>query len=238
MKYPINETQELKTIQDVQKIEEVSPFVSEKYVPIFTSDVIKVLEPEFKFVRGYKWYKTTSQHYVELKHGEDTIRIYNSFDRSTAFRMFLQGDVAIDLGVDRLVHMGSKAVNFKDELIASKQDIVDAIKKAKEGMAQLGKVQVTPELQKEISDVVFAEDIKKKGFQSYSNSTDILVEKKGMSVLSYIKSSVANYIKGTYTVTNSGTKKEGTEKRAAFTKITLEGKVNKYLVEKFPELFL
>lgn len=238
MKYEKNLLKELKTIDDVRAIEEISPYVSEKYVPIYTSNIIEVLEPEFKFEYGYKWYATTSQHYVELKHGEDTVRIYNSFDRSAAFRMFLQGDVSIDLGVDRLVHIGAKAASFKDDLLASKETIIDAIKKAKEGIAQLGGIQVNSELQKEISDAIFSDEIKKKGFQSYTNLVDVIVEQKGLTVLGYIKSSISNYIKGNYSVTNSGTKKTGNEKRAAFTKIQLESKVNKFLIAKYPELFL
>ena len=229
---------ELVTVEDVKKIEKVSKNVSEKYVPIFTSDVIDIMEPDFVFVGGVKWHKNTTQHYIEMKRGNDFIRIYNSFDRTAAFRMFYKGEVSIDLGIDKLVHRGKKAASFKEILENSKDEIVEAIDRTKNGIVQLNQIQVTPELQNKISDVVFGKYLKKKGFQSYTNYVDSIVEEKGMSVLSYIKSTIANYNKGLYTVTIKGVKKEGREKKSLFTKLKIEGKVNKFLLSEYPELFL
>ena len=233
-----NTVTKLNNINDVKKIENISGNVSEKYVPIFTSDVIDIMEPDFIFVGGVKWHKNTTQHYIEMKRGNDFIRIYNSFDRTAAFRMFYKGEISIDLGIDKLVHRGKKAASFKDVLEESKEEIVEAIDRTKNGIAQLGQIQVTLELQKKISDVIFGKYLKKKGFQEYTNYVDSIVEQKGMSVLSYIKSTIANYNKGLYTVTIKGVKKEGREKKSLFTKLKLEGKVNKFLLSEYPELFL
>ena len=61
----------IKTLNDIKNIEIVTG-VSEKYVPIYTSELVKTLEPEFKLESGYafgygnKGNTGSSKHYVDL----------------------------------------------------------------------------------------------------------------------------------------------------------------------------
>ena len=99
------------TVKDIKKFENISPRVSEKYAPIFSTDLIKILAPEFKLVKAQRTSSGSTGHYVDMINDKkETIRIYNSYDRTLSFRMSLvSGKYSIDLGTNRVIHRGETA---------------------------------------------------------------------------------------------------------------------------------
>jgi len=228
----------LETLKDVKALEVVSSNVSDKYVPIYTSELIKILQPEFQFEQGVSLSRKTSQHYVDLTHGEDTLRIFNSYDRTFALRMAYVGTgIPVDLGVDRLIHIGKKAKTFIEDTKTHKDEIVDAIKTAKKIDTYLGVNKVIPKMAKGISDIIFNNITSKEGFQSYVNYIDLLVP-KGLTIKSYINQSIIKYNNGDYNYTVAGTKKTGLKKGSAFNKIVLEKQIMDFLTDEYIELMI
>ena len=231
-----NKPNYLKTIEDVKAIENVSPKVSKKYVPIFTSDIINVLSPEFKFVDGCQPVASTTAHYVNLSDGTNTIRIYNSYDRKLALRFAFVEEVAIDLGVDRLIHLGNKAATFVSSLEDVKKEILTAVNTAVKINTYLSNVKITPEIAKSISNIVFSNIIKKEGFQEYTNYIDLLIPK--VSIKAYIYQTLNKYIAGDYVYTIKGVKKNGKRKGSLFFKLKKENQLMNFIQEEYVELML
>ena len=232
----MNKPNYLKTINDVKAIENISPDVSEKYVPIFTSDIIDILSPEFKFVDGCQPVASSTAHYVDLSDGTNTIRIYNSYDRKLALRFAFVEQVAIDLGVDRLIHLGNKAATFVGSLEDTKKEILAAVNTAAKINAYLSDVKITPKIAKSISDIVFSNIVKKEGFQEYTNYIDLLVPK--VSIKAYVYQTLNKYMAGDYVYTIKGVKKNGKRKDSLFFKLTKENQLMNLIQEEYVELML
>ena len=234
----------IQTIHDVTVFEKISPRLSNKYVPIFTSDIINILSPEFKLVGGARIHTSSTTHYVDLESKDGLIRLYNSFDGNLALSAnYIVGDIVINLDIERLIHRGNKATTFLDDLKQAKQEIIDAVPAAIEVAKKLHQDSVTPELQKMISDIIFEKEIKKEGFVEYTNYTDVVVDNKRkdespVSVASYINSTINNYFKGLYTVTIGSVKTTGKKHSSVLTRITFQNKIIKKLRSEKPEYFL
>lgn len=94
-------------------------------------------------------------------------------------------------------------------------------------------------MQKEISNIVFRLEMKKEGFQSYTNYTDVLVEKKNVkSIKQYILKSLELYYDGEYTITTNGKKKNGRKTNSVLRLINDENLIYGYLEDNFPEYFI
>jgi hypothetical protein len=204
-------------------------------VPIFTSEIAKLLEPEFKFVHAVKPLKHSSLHYADLTDGENTIRVYNSYDRKLALRVTLYVDgMPVDLGAERLIHIGSKAKTFVDDLQEHKKNILDSIENAKTLHNVLNTTPITKELAGKIKEIIYRNYIKKDGFQSLENYADMLIE-KNISVTSFIKASIVNFEKGNFTYVINGEKHTGRKQNSTFGKIEIEAKIMELIQEEFIE---
>ncbi len=234
-----NKLQIFHTIKELKAFETVSPKVSAKYVPIYTSELIKILEPEFTLVNGCKPYPSYTTHYVDLVNETgDTIRIYNSFDRRWALSVNLISDgLTIKLGTDRLIHMGQKATNFTEDFEDAKQSILDAIVNAKTFAGVLASTKIEKDLAKAITDSVFRNFIKKDGFQEIVNYADILIE-KDITVKNYINTTLKNFAEGNYTVTISGKKRVGRKSSNVFEEVLNKSKIMKLVENEYLEYLL
>jgi hypothetical protein len=238
--FPIN------NIAEAKAFEKVSPTLSKQYVPIWTSDVIEILSPEFTFKGGARMGKSTSCHYVDLESKDGTIRLYNSYNGQWALSAnYVSGDVVINLNINRLIHRGEKAENFIDNLKEAKEDIINAVPAAKAVAKKLQFEDVTPKLQTLISDIIFEGKSKTPGFVRYNNYTDIVVEERSnsktegnVSVAGYIKSSIKNYFEGMYSIEGVKGKRLGRPHKNSMLRVHFQNKIIKMLQEEAPEYFL
>ncbi len=211
----------------------------EDIIAIVTSDIVEILSPEFKLVGGSRFHKSSNKHYVDLKSEDSTIRLYNSFDRSLALNFSLvTGEIAIDLGVDRLIHIGNKAKEFTLSLEEAKDEIMKAIPTARKIVANLSRVKVTKDMAKVISDIVFSVEMESEQYVAYNSYVDILLENKELTVKDYISSSLSNYFKGNYTITQKTRKLVGRVHDDLFRKAKMQNLIIKTLLEEYPEYFL
>ncbi len=227
------------TLEELKQIEVVSPNVSDKYVPIYTSDIIEILKPEFEFIEACQFVKGTNKHYADLINKDgDIIRIYNSYDRKLALSVSLVSDnINIDLGINRLIHIGGKAKEFTKLLEETKDDINESITTTKIAMAKFKTIPMSDKYTKIISDAVFYKEVNKKDFVSYTNYTDLLIKNK-ISVYEYIRISIDNFYEGNYTITYGDKKSKGRSTNSTLRKLKVENKVMKVLTINFPEFFL
>jgi len=230
------------TKEGITLLEHVDAKVSDKYVPIFTSELIKLLEPEFQFIDGTRIKGTSTAHFINLENDTgDKIRIYNSFDRTMALRVDMVSDgIAIPLGVDRLVHIGAKAKSFQDEFAEAKQDILDAVVVARTFKDHMVNTVATPEIAKAITKAIFVFGNGKdqnKGVTEVVNYTDILLD-QNISLARYINLSIRSYLTGEYNYTKDGLKLNGRPKNSVLGRIHLENRLVKTLQGQFPEYFL
>ena len=254
------------TEKTLRNIERPSANVSDKYVPIYTSHIVEALKPEFSFDYGYQFGKTSSKHYVQLKNkDQDVIRVYNSFDRTFALRIyFISDDLQFPL-VDqgRVVHIGEKARNVED-LKELKAEILKSIPAIKELKAKLQDEKVTKldtEIIKEINKII-PEDVlyrteynirNRKGDKKsdlkleFVNYVDTVAKKaqengKPLSLYNYINLSVRNYVDGNYGIkqTYKGveTLKGGRKIVSPFTRTRTLFRINNQLQEVLPEYFI
>jgi hypothetical protein len=230
----------LHNLDELKSIEKVDPRVSKKYVPIYSSEIAKLLEPEFKMETAVRPVPRTSLHYVDFKNKNgDKIRLYNSYDRSLAlkFTLYSKDNIPVNLGVERLIHMGQRAKSFTEELQSHKEQILESVETARTLLYTLEKTKITPELAEKIKNIIFRKYYIKKGFQGVTNYSDLLIE-KGISVTSYIKATVTNFIKGNFTYTISGKKHNGREQKSLFYRIEVETRIMKMIEEEFTEFLL
>jgi len=228
--------------QDVKLLEHVDSKVSDKYVPIFTSELMKLLEPEYKFEDGVRIKGTTTAHFVDLKNEDgDTIRIYNSFDRTMALRIDMVSEgIAIPLGIDKLIHIGQKAKNFQEEFKEAKADILAAVIVAKTFKEYLEKTVATEDIAKEITNSIFVHGNGKEqnlGITEFINYTDLLLN-QNISLKKYINLSIRSYQLGEYSYVKDGKKMNGRPKTSVLGRVHLENRLIQTLNEKFPEYFL
>ena len=226
---------------EIKLLEHVDKNVSDKYVPIFTTDIMALLEPEFTFEYGLQITPASSAHFVSLKNDDTNIRVYNSFDRSMALRIDMVADgISIPLGIEKLIHIGQKAKNFQEEFNLAKQDILDAVVTAKVFTAHLQNTKATKEIAAEITKSIFVHgkgSARNKGITKINNYTDLLLE-KGITLSKYINLSIRSFLTGEYTYIKDGKKINGKSKRSLVYKLHLENRLIKTLQEKFPEFFL
>ena len=235
------------TLEELAEYEVISPLVSDKYVPIYTTEIAKILEPEFTLDHATRIQGKNSSHYADfLNEIGDRIRIYNSYDRSLAFRMSLvsnskekgaPGSYSVDLGTERVVHIGENATILVDKIRENKQDILNSVETARTILDKLSTLKINSLSAKIISEVVFNRLASLKGFQSYTNYADILID-RGISIDAYINISIKNYIDGNYTITSNGVKRKGRKSGSILSKVWTENKIVESLSEKLPELFL
>jgi len=245
----------LNTIKDVKAVEKVDANVSKRYVPIYTTTLIKALSPEFEFVGGLKFGKNTTRHYVDLvnKNG-DRIRVYNSFDRTAAFRVYLiSDDIQFNLiDNDRVIHVGDKAKSLED-IKDVKEAIVNAIPNIKTLKTKLQNqnIKVDSEIAQYIRDAVSKDALyhykrsKKDENYEFVNYTDTVVEKaneKGntISIYNYINLSIKNFIDGNfgYKNTKTGIIHGGRKVNSALNKATILNNISKVIEEKLPEYLI
>jgi len=251
-----------KTLKD---IEVVSGDVSKKYVPIYTSEIVESLKPEFEFDYGYKFGDKSSKHYVQLKNkDEDIIRIYNSFDRSFALRIyFITDDLQFPL-VDngRIVHIGEKAKKIED-FKDLKKEILKSIPAIKELKANLENeiVDLDSEIIAEINRTIPFEviyraeynlrkrkgDTKSKFEVKFDNYVDTVAKKAAengnpLTVYQYLNLSIKNFIDGNYglihVLNNKETKKSGKKITSPFSRVLALFRINNKLQEVLPEYFI
>jgi len=228
----------MNTIGEIERIENIDPRNSKKYVPIYTSQLIKILEPEYKLVYAQKLFNATSAHFAVLTDGKNEIKIYNSYDRSLAFRMTLnvEDNFNIDLGMNRIVHIGQNAKDIQENVQLNKQDILDSIDNKKVIINALRGIKIDKELARIISDIIFKSVSQKKGFQGYTNYVDILIGK--VDIIGYINQSIQKFIDGDYTITVNGKKSNGRKKSSVLVKAHIEIGIVKALINQFPEYFI
>jgi len=227
-------------IKTLKSFEHVSSKVSAKYVPIYTSEVIKALEPEFTFIEGMRYnnYKTMHSVYLENDLG-DKITIDNSYDRTRAFGFRFHSDgLAIPLNLDRQIHIGQHAQELADNLIVDKQALVDAIQNAKNVVQVLRDTPITQGFKDEIISVIFKKVIERNGFKAL----DIVIADSYDNFYSFIVTAVARYLKGDYTVTMDVDGREVTRKghviKSRFQRLYVTNDVYGYLEEERPEVFV
>jgi hypothetical protein len=258
----------LNTVEDVKSIENVALKVSDRYVPIYTTDIIEALAPEFEFVTGYKFGRGKStKHYVTLKNKDnDQIRIFNSFDASMAFRAYLvSDDIQFSLVDDnRVVHVGDKARSLgdKDAITDIKESIINAIPNMKLLSSKLQDVEV--DVDSDIAQKI-KEAISKKTLYYYNRSktkaakaaktdevkyefvnyTDEVVkglQEKGkkVSIYTYINLSVKNFIEGNYGFRHPKTKvlSGGRPIKSVTNRISITNRVAKVLEKDFFEYLI
>ena len=233
-------------VELLKSFEVVSNNVSNKYVPIFSSQIVAAMAPEFEFLEFQKYFGKRTPHSVTLQNtvtGE-VIKIFNSYDGTMALRMFyVEGNLPIDLGVERLIHRGEKAKDFKESIEDAKFAIIDAVETAKTLNQALENTKVTKKQQKRITEVVFSRVLKRKGVNEVTNYVDVLVETAGergneFSIKKYILGSIKEFIDGNYTYVQNGVKKNGRKINSAFGKLEIENEVVQMIEDEFVEVLL
>ncbi len=231
---------EVNSIEGLKAFEQISPKVSSKYVPIYSTELVETLAPEFTLVKAVKICDSSSMHYTDMISQEgDHIRFYNSFNRSLAFRMSLitSDGLIVGLGSDRITHIGKNAKNLIDDTVEYKKSIIESITNAKILAKTLKTENIKANLARVISDIIFKNIIEKKGFQGYGNLVDVLLE-QDISITDYINKTIKNFLGGNYTYTVNGVKKIGRPNRSTYKKVIIETSLIKFLENEFPEYFI
>jgi hypothetical protein len=230
----------LKTLQDLKKIEVISKGVSDKYVPIYTSEIIKELEPEFEFVSGSRYFNSLTRHEVILKTTKfnkegDFILIENSYDRSRSFRLsFLSKGILIPLNLEKVVHIGENAQNLTKDLLVNKDEVLKALENAKKIVEYFRSTPISKKLKKDIYGIVFEKHLNK------NFEIDITIGDSYKTIFDYIDTIVDRFLKGEYFIANKSTNKirRGTKIKSKFAQITLTNKIYKHLKETYPAIFI
>lgn len=227
-------------VDALNHIEKVSPKVSDKYVPIFTSKVIQNLSPEFEFKSGLKFSNANSQHMVYLKYDNQTdIAIANSFDRSRAFSVHLvSNNIHIPLDLDRQIHVGEHAASLTENFKINKSEVVDAIKHAKSIVFKLQRTPAIDRIKTDIINIVFDTPMKRKGFAEL----DFKIDRDVKTVYTYINAAVDTYIKGEYHIALEKNGKDiirkGVKINSRFKKICIMNSIYKYIEKELPEVLI
>lgn len=230
---------QLDTIEQVASTEVVSDKVSEKYVPIFTTSIIDIMTPEFKFSHGIQYCKSTSLHTVYLTNGEDTIAVTNSYDRTSALRFsFMLDGLHIPLNLEYQKHIGQNASSLVEDLEAYKPAILEALELAKIAEKNLKATHIPESFKKVIKDEIFKDTMKNKNFVRL----ELNIGESYDTFYKYIDTIVNRFNEGDYFVTsfsNNGTKtRNGMKIKSRFRKLQVVNKINKLLLEEYPEIFV
>jgi len=245
----------LKTIKDIKALE-VPTNVTEKYVPIYTTELIEALKPEFKFISGVNFGYKDSKHYVDLNNEKgDRIRIYNSFNGSLALRIYYVSDnLQFSLvDGDRIVHRGDKARNAsdKDFLTEVKEAIINSIDNTKTLKTNLEKIEIdlnsdlADEIKKAVSGyTVYQYNRNKDTKFDFVNYVDEVAKKakengNPLSVYKYINLTVKNFVDGNFGYKDEkGNVKSGRKVNSSFVKVTVYNSLTKVLEDKLPEYLI
>lgn len=143
--------------EEIQSFEKVSAKLSDKYIPVKTSEFIKTFEPMFEFKCLKQYRKSSSAHYVELTKNDNlNVYIENSFDGSLSFRIAFKYQDFV-FGKIRQVHKGIPAINLN----SNKQDISKLYEHASKTIDSLMDSDFTKEEKEAIAEVAFAVKNKK-----------------------------------------------------------------------------
>jgi len=230
------------TIEELEAFEVIAGNVSEKYVPIYTSEIIKILEPEFKFVSGEKYYNFNSAHTVFLENTDGTkIAISNSYDRTRAFSAFLVHDeIRIPLNLDRQIHLGGEAALLTENFRENKNEFFIAIEHAKRVVKNLQDTEIPEDLKEEIVDIVYAIPKGRKAFIEL----DLIIADNYKSVYSFINTCISRYISGEYNLVLEAKNKDGelirkgSKLTSRFVKLQVTNAIYTHLFKTMPELFI
>lgn len=248
----------LKNLSELKNIERISKEVSDKYVPIYTSELVEVLKPEFTFLSGFTFGSNTTKHGVTLKNKSgDKIRIYNSFDGTLAFRVYYVTE-SLNFSLldnNRVVHRGDKARNISDKehLNEIKDSIIKAIPNVKKLQTKLKTLKINTEskIAKVIKAAVFKGradyykyKIKDESYE-FVNYVDTVAEKakengNPLSIYAYINLTVKNFIDGNYGIKHgkTGNVKGGRKVKTAFMKICIINDLTKAIEKNLVEYFI
>ena len=231
-----------KTIQGLESREILSPKISEIYVPVYTSDLARILAPEFEFEYA-RFFRAGSTAHAAVFHVVETgqkLVVYNSYDRSVALRVLLKDSHGTGFGtplnIDRIIHKGNRPKNFVDGLEDVKQDIINSIGVARTIREELSNLKIRhfPDLAKEIQDIIF------------EDKSENLVGNPVSEEL-YNRISVYGYIQVLYRVLNEGNYKyinkkgkirKGRKHYNPFKELVSNRKILEVLEVKFPEIFV
>jgi hypothetical protein len=234
------------TEENIESVETISPKVSRIYVPIWTSEIVKAFKPEFELVNGYRMNLSSTKHYVSLANKKgDVIRIYNSFDRTWAFSAYYVTDgIQFPIITDgRIVHKGDKAKSISD-IAEIKDAILSYVPKAKELAQKLKDFEITDEMAGVIKDTIFKDTLKRvKEDAEIDPYSDIVVKRlkengENVSIYSYIKITLKNYIDGNYGIKTEKRLRKGRKLSSAFGEVKVVNALTKALTEKYPEYFI
>jgi len=232
----------LNTKEEVKALEIIDENVSEKYVPIYTSEIIEHLEPEFSFKYGVKYYNFNSAHSVYLDYKGATISIENSYDRSRAFSFkYNDNGFIIPLNLNRKLHIGEQAKIIVDNISVNKDELIDAIENAKSAVEKLKHTPVRDDFKIAVRDIVFKQPMSKDNFVEL---VDWNVSEIYKNVYDYTNAMIKKYEEGDYFVKLKSKKtgnielKAGRKSSSAFLKLQMTNAIYKYIKEAFPEVFI
>lgn len=232
----------IKNINELKEIEKPSSYLSEVYVPIYSSRIIEYLEPEYTFIRAEKYYPGSTKHTVTLKNkDDDTIIFFNSYDGKRAFSMiFNYGNISIPLDIDKQVHKGENAKTIQNEIKINKQQIFDAIKYAKHIVNALKATKVREEDKKFIEDEVFKRIKKRENFISLEQ---FKTNRSTETFFDYIENTVDNYLEGNYHIVIKNAKNQeknrvGRRVKSKFERLEITNRVFKTLFKNRPDIFI
>lgn len=232
----------LKDLSEVRKIENIDEKVSKKYVPIYTSEVIEHLSPEFEFNYAVKYYSFNSAHSAYLDFNGATISIENSYDRSRAFSFkYNDGAITIPLDLNRQLHIGEKAKVVVNDISINKDAIIKGIENAKTVVEKLKFAKATDEFKDAIKNIIFKQAIEKDNFVEL---IDADVASTYKSVYTYVNATIKKYEEGNYRIKQVSKKdgqmelRHGRKSSSAFLKLQITNAIYEYVAENFPEAFI
>lgn len=224
----------------IKSIETISSKVSNKYIPILSSNIVDILSPEFIFIDCTRFTPSNSQHQIRLKFREDIISIINSYDGSKAFRMYLSSkNIQIPLNIDRQVHIGQYASSMEDSIKLNKQNLIDSIQLAHQVVDKLKNTPVHKSFEDQLLDVIFYSIKKRDGFQKIS------ITQYGShfnNMYDYINFYTSEYLSGNYVVSfikrGKDSFRKGRPIKSSFRKLAVMNDVYKYVIKNLPQISL
>jgi hypothetical protein len=224
----------IENLEELRKLEKVSPEVSEQYVPIYTTKIIEELTPEFEVVNILRVFAGRNRHEVTLRRGDDYVVIENSYDRSRSFRLsFLSKGILIPLDLEKIIHRGENAKNLTEDILVNKDKVIEALENAKTIVETLRSAPITKKHKKEILNIVFERFIKK-GYE-----IDITIADSYKNFFDYIGTVVERYIDGDYYYEGANNKvRKGRKVKSRFLQLSITNKVYNYLKETHPAVFI
>jgi len=233
----MNKIAKITKVEDLKSFEKISQYVSEQYVPLYTSEIVKELEGSFEFESAVRYCDSGTMHSVTLVNREgDRIHIDNSYDRSRAFSLrFTDGQITIPLDLDKVVHRGTNAKELIDNIHRDKNSIVEALQDAKTTVLNLKETKITKEFKEAIIAVIFKDVL-------VSKEVDITIADSYDTFYEYIHTVTDRFLKGEYHTVGRNDKSDMIRKgrviKSRFRRLDVTLKVYKFLKSNVPELFI